>query len=98
MTTERTNRICTTCIHRKNNPGDVHITCGKAFNAEENPLAGIFAILGSVGRSTLPGPTREVDFRPKAKYWPGCGSWPANYDENIILDCAGYEKEEEKQP
>ena len=88
---EYTARICRTCHFRQTQPGDVHISCRKAFNADANPMAAVFAILGGVGRTPLPGPTEVVNFRPTVWGWPGCGAWPANFDENIIRDCAGYE-------
>jgi len=84
-------RTCDTCAYPKSIPGDCHIACGKAFNSDANPGASIFQILGSVGRTLLPGPTEKVNFRPTLRGWPGCGAWPSCYDSNIVVDCAGYE-------
>jgi len=27
---------------------------------------------------------------PERKNWPGCGLWPINFDENIIVSCHGF--------
>ena len=88
---EYTTRICSTCQFRQTEPGTVHISCRKTFNADANPMAAVFAILGSVGRTPLPGPTEPINFHPIVMGWPGCGAWPANFDENIVRDCDGYE-------
>lgn len=82
---------CGTCKWRRGHPGDCHISCDKAFDAEGNPLAAVLAMLGRVGRTPLPGPTRAVQFRPQMTHWPGCGAWPASFDENIIRACDGWE-------
>ena len=89
---EPTERVCQTCKWRRRGIGTAHISCAQAFNADDNPLAGIMSILGGVGRTPLPGPTRSVSFRPVTQSWPRCGAWPANYDENIVCDCDGYEQ------
>ncbi len=91
---EYTTHICRTCRFRQTQPGTVHISCRKAFDADANPLAAVLAILGGVGRTPLPGPTSAVNFQPIVYGWPGCGAWPANFDENIIRDCDGYELKE----
>ena len=93
MTTERLeNRPCFKCIHRGSVPGDVHIYCKAAFDPNANPFAGVLAILGSVGRVPLPGPTKEVGFTPERKVWPGSGSWPANFDALTVTSCQGFEE------
>jgi hypothetical protein len=28
--------------------------------------------------------------------WPGCGSWPFSFDENIVVECDGKDKEVEE--
>lgn len=81
---------CRTCKYREELPGDAHIACAKAFDASK-PLAAISQILGSVGRVPLPDGNTPVNFRPELKRWPGCGAWPACFDENIVVSCAGYE-------
>ena len=82
--------ICNTCKYRTPIPGDCHISCGAAFDAKANPAAAVLAILGSVGRVPLPGPTKRVNFTPQTRHWTGCGKWPANYDESIVTSCEGY--------
>ena len=81
---------CNGCKHRTGIPGDAHISCGRAFNAANNPLAGVLAILGGVGRANPPGPTEEINFRPVTTSWPGGGSWPSSFDENIVASCEGH--------
>ena len=90
LTTTRTERICRSCEWRRERAGDVHIFCARAFDGDTDSWADLMAILGGVGRVPLPGPTKIVDFKPSMKYWPGCGRWPSNFDENIIQDCDGY--------
>ena len=91
---EPTERVCSTCKYLKGRIGTYHISCSKAFDAENNPMAEILSILGGVDRTPLPGPTTEVDFHPVTQSWPGCGAWPSNFDQNIVRDCEGYEPKE----
>lgn len=30
------------------------------------------------------------DARPRLMRWPGCGTWPLNFDQNIIKSCDGF--------
>jgi len=87
---------CGNCKWRRSIPGDCHISCGKAFDTTGNPLAAVLMLLGGVGRTPLPGPTEPVDFGVKMKSWPGCGQWPACFDESIIIECEGWEEEDEQ--
>lgn len=72
MKPERTSHNCHSCKFTRSIPGDVHVSCDKAFVTEGNSMASVFQILGSVGRAPLPGPTEPVNFRPKTVSWPGC--------------------------
>lgn len=83
--------ICGRCRHRTPIPGDCHISCGAAFSAEDNPLAGVIALFASVGRGTYPETTKAVSFHPVIVRWPGSGAWPAAFDEGIVRECSGYE-------
>ncbi len=81
---------CWKCPHKGTIPGNVHIFCKLAFGSSDNPLAGVFQILGSVGRTPLPGANKEHDVKPefRPRLWPGCGAWPACYDSNIVIGCS----------
>ena len=89
-----TNRTCGTCKHLGEWPGSCHIHCKAVFRPDDNPLQSVFAILGGVGRTPFPSATETVTFQPKMTRWPGCGSWPSNYDPNIIQDCSNHTAKE----
>ena len=84
-------KTCQSCTAKGIRPGDCHIYCQKAFNPGGSPLAEIFAILGGVGRAMPPLPAKQCPFKPQMKTWPGCGSWPSNFDPNIVKACEGWE-------
>ena len=84
---------CGTCKHREEIPGNAHVSCAKAFDGT-NPLAIVLQIFGSVGRTPLAEANKPVDFLPTLKRFPGCGAWPACFNENIVVSCAGYEPRE----
>ncbi len=85
--------ICGDCKFREALPGDCHVRCSRAYRTGRSPYADVMSILASVGRVAAPGPTEQVEFRPVAKRWPGCGSWPSCFDESIIVDCQGKKPE-----
>ena len=87
--------ICYECKHRRELPGNCHIACGAAFDASNDPLAALFQIFGSVGRTPLPPANKDVSFSPGIpRTWPGCGVWPSCYDESIVKSCDGFEAKE----
>lgn len=85
---------CWDCKYRTARPGSTHISCGRAFKSEGNPLHELAAIFASVGRMAAPPPTEPIDFDVEMTWWPRCGSWPSSFDENIVLSCTGTEASE----
>lgn len=94
-TSDWTQRVCYSCRHFGARAGDCHIYCKAVFKPDDNPLQEVLAVLGGVGRTPFPSATEGRTFQPKKTSWPGCGSWPSNYDPNIIQDCPNHAVKED---
>lgn len=85
--------VCGDCIHRERIPGSAHITCKK-------PPSLTADVEGKVKREQVEGALEELldersdDFEiVMKKSWEGCGIFPLNFDESIILACSNKEIE-----
>ena len=91
---------CYECKHQGDNPGSAHIRCQhpKCSSKGANPLAEVFAILGSVGRG--PG---AIDFDAAKELGivgdahgirRGWFQFPYSFDPVWLVACNGFEKKE----
>lgn len=80
---------CSDCINRKEIPGDAHVSC-------ENPPLFVANVDNIVDKKSakealedlLEEKDTEVVIR---RGWKGCGVFPYNFDESIILACSNKE-------
>ena len=89
---------CYKCKHRRDLCGDAHSCCKHPLLEDVNadPLAQVFAILGSVGR-TLPTQKGVDKLGIKANYHGikrGWFNFPFNYDPVWLEECKGFEVKE----
>ena len=85
---------CYKCVYRRDAVGSAHSQCIHPANAKVNndPLAQVFAILGSVGRGPGIGlrpdgiKVKGSDFG-KRKGW---FNWPINFDPVWLEECDGF--------
>lgn len=84
---------CYKCVYRRDAVGSAHSQCIHPANAKINndPLAQVFAILGSVGRG--PGlNVRALNIKGDPHgIRMGWFQWPVSYDPVWLLRCDGFE-------
>ena len=81
---------CQNCKYRTSIPGNVHISCGRAFDADKDPFLGLLQLLGG-GTHAMPIANKPVDFKIVLQDVPGGGAWPMNYNELCVVSCEGFE-------
>lgn len=89
---------CWKCKYKGELSGDAHICCRHPENAKilNQPLAQMFGILASVGRTapfTVTSPKLNIQLHPFGVK-RGWANYPINFDPTWIMNCDGYEVEE----
>ena len=89
---------CYNCVYRRDTVGSAHSQCIHPANAKiyDDPLAQVFAILGSVGRGPGVGMSPSA-FKVKGQEFGirnGWFNWPTDYDPIWLESCDGFKEKE----